>query len=246
MGIRVHKVLGWGLYNLEPGERGAEDPRVNWESPLVKYEGLSGQEYFRWLEAKRRASQDSFMFSMDWAVLAHSEGFAERNLQDCFTYQPEFGLPEVLMLTPFSRPDWRRSDDTIDYLTESYQLPGEGIREPAMKDQPDHVAVLPNAPYPFNGMFMDKRTGERLSKSLDWVRIWNSLGRHRIFEEGSEQRRMLDLLAQAAGLAGHDEAAEVVVPLVPDEIRDLAEFGQMFTGPDVWLQLRPLLYTFWG
>jgi hypothetical protein len=37
-----------------------------------------------------------------------------------------------------------------------------------------------------------------------------------------------------------------VVPKVPEEIRDLAEFGQLFTHAGVWRQLRPVLYTYWS
>jgi hypothetical protein len=233
--------MGWGLTDLTAGKRDhwRADPRVNWDSRLLKYEGASPQEYFRWLEERRRASESKFSFSLDWASLAHTDAGAKRDLSRCLTYNPEFGMPTVLVLTPLGKPDWSRYDDDMDYTMETYLRP--------RKAQTNHVEVLPHPPFPFNGFYMDNRTGERLNdRVMWWIRArsnFDSLpraGRAAALEG-------LDLLAaECTPYADHEEASRYVIPQVPEEIRDLAEYGELFTEPDVWLQLRPVLYTYWG
>lgn len=34
--------------------------------------------------------------------------------------------------------------------------------------------------------------------------------------------------------------------LVPGEVRELALLGHLFTTPDIWTSLRPVLYTCWS
>jgi hypothetical protein len=57
---------------------------------------------------------------------------------------------------------------------------------------------------------------------------------------------VLDSLAQAAGFDSHADATSNVVPVVPEEIRDLAAFAGLFTDDTIWRQLRPLLYAYWS
>lgn len=242
MGIRVHKMLGYGLADLEPGERprdGRADPRINWEASIVLWEGTSGQEYFRWLEHRRIQDKRDFRFSLDWAYLKHDQGALGTDLRDCVAYEPEFGLPEVLVIRPLSYSDWFRSDDTLDYMAETYPW--------RPQSQKSRVEVYEHGIFPFNGSYMDKRTGERVDqKVMYWIRARSDIQQVPGGTVG-ERLSVLDALAQEfTPFSTHAEADENIVPLVPEEIRDLAEFGGVFTVPDVSLQLRPMLYTYWG
>jgi hypothetical protein len=72
--------------------------------------------------------------------------------------------------------------------------------------------------------------------------------RAQITEQGgyADYDEMLDKLAERADFIDHGDAIISVVPRALHGIRDLARYGQLFTNDDVWLQLRPLLYTYWS
>jgi hypothetical protein len=234
MGIRVNKFLGYGLTDLTPGYR--SDPRINWDSPLLLCSDEkmpTAGDYFTWLEARREAAGDKFSFSLDWALLRHDEERRGPDLYDCAAYEHEYGLKEVLALRPVTKDDWARSDDDLDYMEETYPW--------SERSQQNRVQVYEHGPFPFNGSYMDKRDGRRLSDVVfPWWQMQNGT-RDREFRE-----QAADLFAVQMGFTGHAEAAENVVPEVPEEIRDLAEFGRLFTHAGVWRQLRPLIYVYWS
>ncbi|MFE0472420.1 hypothetical protein ACFW2V_12470 [Streptomyces sp. NPDC058947] len=62
----------------------------------------------------------------------------------------------------------------------------------------------------------------------------------------AERAAALDKVAPRLGLdvRNHAEAERFIVPLVPDAIRRVCEWGCLFTSSDVWRQLRPLVYTY--
>jgi hypothetical protein len=229
VGIRVHKVLGYGLTDLA-----SKDPCINWDSSLLAGQA-SAAEYYAWLEARREASPDSFRFSMDWALL-RAEGVEACGPWPWAVHDAEHGLLEVLVIRPATQKDWFRYDDTIDYMTETYPW-----REDS---QTARVQVYNHGPFPFNGSYMDARDGRKLPDLVfPWWQIMNSKVKP---EELEHTFGALDMLAREMGFAGQDEAKANIVPQVPAEIRDLAEFGQLFTHAGTWRQLRPLLYTWWG
>lgn len=111
----------------------------------------------------------------------------------------------------------------------------------------NHVEVLRHPPFPFNGFYMDSQTGDRLNdRVMWWIRARSN------YEAMPKARRAehlagLDILAaECTPYANHEEACARVIPQVPEEIRDLAEFGKVFTDPATWLTLRPMLYTYWS
>lgn len=232
MGIRVHKFLGYGLTDVKP-----KDERINWDSWLLNYEGApEPEEYLAWLESR----QDDRRFSLDYAHLKHlapSDGKWDprRSLDECCVWRDEFGLPEVLALRPFAHPDWCRFDDTIDYMEETYPWSDEW-------SQQNRVKVYEHGPWPYIARYMDKRDGRVLPQDIMvWWRLVNDNPR-----DAEGRAKALEIFAATCGFASHEEAAENVRPEVPEEIRDLAEFAALFTSETAWLQLRPLLYTYWA
>jgi hypothetical protein len=51
--------------------------------------------------------------------------------------------------------------------------------------------------------------------------------------------------AQYLGFETVEEAEENIVPVVPDEIKALCEYLEIFNDINVVNQLRPIIYTFW-
>jgi len=221
MGIRIQRILGYGLTDLAAED---EDERINWDSWLLTGEGVPTlADYLAWLE-KREA--DPPWPTLDQLCLRdHREPKAD--LYDCRAYSREFGLPEVLVLRPFGQCDWYRYDDPIDYVQETWLT---------SQPQTSHVEVIPAGLYPWVG-YMDDRTGKTLPAAImHWVRARN----------GNRPPHVLETFAKAAGLSGHEEAQAHVVPEVPQEVCDIAAFAALFTDDTVWRQLRPVLYTYWS
>lgn len=234
MGIRVHKQMGYGLSDLAHDEKGYKitDPRINAESKLFDLYDTTVEEYVEWLKSQGReeASLDAF------ALESIERSGIKLHMSDTFAWQGEFGLPNVLVLTPLTMKDWRRYDDGIDYAVETY------LWERDEDQQTNRVDHFGHGLYPWNGLHMDARTGVRIDSNLAmaWVRT------HWPNNKPDETKKLQDGLALAMGFEDRHEAERCVVPWVPEEIQDLARFGELFTDENVWTQLRPMLYTYWS
>jgi acetate kinase len=95
--------------------------------------------------------------------------------------------------------------------------------------------------YPYAGTYMDSRSGRRLD---DTVVSW--LNANHTNDDTHADQEVLETLAKRLGFANSDDALAHVVPMVPKEVRDLAIYTELFTDESVYLQLRPLLYTYWS
>jgi hypothetical protein len=137
-----------------------------------------------------------------------------------------------LVVRPAGYTRWHRYGDPID-TEEEYALYG---------DMANRAVALAGGIFPFSGLWMDTRTGERLEEPH--ASIWQRVARQ---PEGTKDRdRVLDLMAKALNFQDRAEAARSMAPFVPPEIRRLCEWAQLFTSPKVCHQLRPLLYVHWS
>jgi hypothetical protein len=235
MGIRVHKTLGYGLSDLKTEESAGwriADDRVNLDSPAFKFPPPPIEEYRAWLEERREA--DEIAIDLELSFLREPEpGDPKFDLETAVIHSGEFGLPEVLLIVPPTyQRRWSRFDDAIDYIEETY------LRKEAKDPQQNRCDVLRHGIYPFIG-YMDKRTGEKLDDRIFyWVRGTNA--------EKPLSEDELDMLAKACGFESNKDAWENVAPIVPNDITNIATFLNLFTSEDVFLQLRPILYTYWS
>jgi|ERR1035437_3399769 hypothetical protein len=233
MGIRIHKFLGYGLTDLAHEGTKLTDPRVNLASPALSYELPAIREYAKWLREENLANGTKGDLDT-WFIREQAKKKKKLNLDGCFVYSPEFGLANVLAIRPVCMHTWSRSDDSIDYAQETYlsdELTGDVTR--------DRAEEIHHGLYPWNGSYMDTRTGAALDdKILWWIRAKNS--------KSLRDQKDLDVLAVAAGFKDHAQALKYVAPEVPTEVRNLTEFANLFTSEHVWRELRPLLYTYWG
>jgi hypothetical protein len=247
MGLRLHKVIGWALTDLLPGKDGwgHADPRVNWEAEPFGHDGRTGREYLPWLAkrvADRRLPGLEQWFSLDHAMLRDPATLGRlggKGVWESVTYDTEGGLPTVLVIRPFTLPDWSRTDDSIDYAAET-NMTGTLMGDRAW------VLPLRNGIHPYNGVYMDAETGENLPhQAVQWARLRNGLA-----DQGADPEEAERVLTKAAPLftpyKTYAEAQARVVQRVPLEVRDVAEYLGLFTHAGVWRQLRPVLYTYWA
>lgn len=242
MGIRVNKLLGYGLTDVEP----YEDPRINWNSPLVSGENpneITVEKYQKFIQ--RREAEDAAAcperrnFRIESAFirwgLNKGERFELTSTVTCDDGESENGA-KVLVVRPLTERNWHRFDDMIDWMEESYlRYPGDD------GNGYDRVDLFRGTIYPYHS-YMDRRTGERLGGMIhEWVRM-----SHLVLPTPTDVPDVvLDEMARDIGFESHENAWANVVPEVPEAVRDVVEFGQLFNDSRTVLELRPMLYTFW-
>jgi hypothetical protein len=245
---RINKAIGYGLTDLQFANTTLTDARINQDSPLVRMELVPTVEgltkYVEWVAEHscsiENVDGDPVVGNSDFhAIRKRLTGKAESSrlgeLERCFIYNADYGLGNVIVLRPWTCPDWHRRDDMIDAVSDTYVdgSPGAYV---------SHVSTLRSGLYPFAG-YMHRETGECLPHEVfPWMRADYAY----THGDSSMTVRKLNLLSEAVGFADYDDAKDKIVPAVPDEIRDLAAYWQLFTDEHVWKQLRPLLYTYWS
>lgn len=236
MGIRIHKMMGYGLTDVTP-----EDPRINWDSAIFGYD-LDDEEdldlYRDWLSERGKS---------DIGLSPLLPGATKRrsSIQDCVNFgTSDGGLENVICIRPLAWTDWYRFDDSIDYVEQTASPEG----------QRDTVQVLETGIYPHIS-YMDDRVGERISfdDMHPWLWAKRELDRKIAAAAFSfpddllrDLEAPLDELAVLGGFSSHKDAMAHYRPHVPDEVRWLCEFSRLFTDPSICLQLRPMVYTWWA
>lgn len=232
MGIRIHKMIGYGLTDVRCADGRITDPRINASSRLFETENSILPEYLEYVEGTNEAKEEFGDAALEAQMLReHMEPVAGFNWP--FFWDSEFGDPSVLLLRPVAFPEWHRYDNAIDYAEET------AVHSP---NRP-RVERLPIGIYPFTGCLMDARTGldfeQRIANTFRQILFRRDRG-------NADREKFLKLAAKALGFDSVAEAERCVVPTVPGDIRRLAAWGELFTQPDGWKDLRPLLYVYWS
>jgi hypothetical protein len=244
MALRLNKALGYALTDLVDN-----DPRVNQDSPLLFWSRLEDEDehfevptldgYATWLEARAAAGEGGFGTRTEAKLLRseRSRRLHHLELTDAVVHQTESGPETLLLIPPVSLHRWCREDDSIDYI-EASLLPDGGRDNTLVK--------LQRGIGTHEGRFMDV-DGTELNKDAQQFAYFSGLDMPE--DELDNIAARIKPLAPADDrrmYSGAVEARERIVPLVPSDLRRLADYGQMFTSDDVWKQLRPVLYTYWA
>ncbi|HEX9226506.1 MAG TPA: hypothetical protein VF885_07585, partial [Arthrobacter sp.] len=235
----------------------ANDPRINWESPLLDFTAAPTFTDFADHLDTVKGREVSWLDPAD-TVRRLGQAHPSRGLDDCVAYNAETGSDKVLVLVPPSQAaDWMRSDDTFDYIEAHFG--DEPNTNPVVRELRMGIA-------PFDGLWMDKWTGIELRKTERFRRLLQSgvaspeelLTAARFIApvpDFDEYEALASLVlgtpiekpATGDGPFFKDSgvAAERLVRLVPAEVRELAAFGNLFTSPGTWASLVPVHYTYW-
>lgn len=233
MGIRIRKAMGYALLDLEATEEGdITDSRINSDSAFAKYERLpSLEKYKAWLNnlSEEEADTNEHRSAMTEASMIDqlvTPNDPNRSLTDAVIFESEMGLPNVILFQPVSSYDWNHNDDPIDYAL-------------ATNMEPTVTEIKPIFPY---DTWMDKRDGRRIksSDSAEWNQISNS---DMDFES---KQHYLAGLCISMGFDTADELEDNMVPIVPDAVRLLIEYLEIFCSKDTCNELRPVVYTYWS
>lgn len=243
MGIRVNKLIGYGLTDIQYDKYTMTDPRIRTDSILFDWDNPDFEDAEAYLKFLETVDDGKFELQM-YRTLSTVENLADKykfnDPRHCFHWGPEYGMGNVLAIRDFTHVDSHRSADIIDWVEETYV----GIDG----SQVNWVRELPDGPFPHNGFFMDSETGNKFTKENYEL----ALGFKRLTNYG-EENDTLDVfrnselsLVEKLGYSSFDEAYKRIVPNVPREIRNLCEFGKLFIDPSDVRLLRPIIYCWWS
>lgn len=239
MGIRIHKVIGYGLtdltiphaeYDLKLDER--FDPNGFFCHEYDDREHhFTMKEFYVQLELLCANDTDFNAMELHW--LKHEikdKKFTDFN--NIFVWDAEFGESNVcVFISPTSRDQWYRYDDTIDYYDEG----GEHSISTGVQNR---VVVMDRPLYPYEG-WIDLRT-------LPPKRADNIITHLRRIVRDSKVDLDLEKLLQKTGFDSIEELKDNIVPMIPNELIEVIRYLKVFKDPNTVYQLRPMIYVYWG
>ncbi len=243
MGIRIKKVLGYGFVDLKAKDGRLIDDRFNpaWleNTWLAEPKGKTIKGYFEFTRAQHDAAEEHRLSDIHlFPDITFREG--EPALHHFLTWDPEFGMPEVMVLTPITGTEWVRRDDMIDYYEERAR--GHFGVEP-------YVQVLDVPLYPYDS-YINRETGERANNS---VREWIYMFRNSTLDLKDPKltpkmyhthHDMIRLALDELGCSLHwTEKWNVGIP---EQIQDYCKYVEMFKENSTIYTMVPMLYTYWS
>jgi hypothetical protein len=243
MGIRIKRMLGYGLVDVKCEQYRIVDERFNPDSVLFadyqeREEEFNKEKYLAFCEKH----SDGFEFDLILEIMELKKKDCRWDYYDSFKHDGEYGLPHVLCILPACCPDWYQHDNIIDYYTAN--LEAKKTRNYCACS----VEVMEDGIYPWNASFIDKRTGKRIDSvvACAFLRLVNA---QRDAEAAGKPKNLgydMDVLAKVCGFESAAEAMEFMRPKVPDVIVNLCRFGKLFKDEATIRDLVPMLYTYWS
>jgi hypothetical protein len=256
MGVRFHKVLGYGITGLSVDESGmhTNDPRINLESPIFDgenddYTDEAYRDHLQEITADLTVDSDPYdpRFELSFEKFAMEDLIKKQKGASWeayrgVVYSGEYGdAATLLVIPPGMANEWSRYGDALDHA--EAQINGD--------DGMPSVRFIDTPLYPFYG-WMDARTGDSLSKDDKTKRevtetLLQAIDSPRLVDD--EKKRLKALLAKHLELWGFTDLNDykaTIVPAIPAGVKDLCGWLNIFTDEDGWKALRPMLYTYWG
>jgi hypothetical protein len=240
MGIRIHKMIGYGLTNVHYKKYKITDKRFSKQW----LENEDGQEfdreaYVKWLKEKLAEYPEGYedrsfdynkksAIQMEIRFFQNDERAKRLDYYDTFVHQAEFGDPKVFCVVPFCEvSQWKRYDDIIDYTEEcSSYAEGACIK----------VRKLFGGIYPYIGTLMDSRDGRKIPQT--------GVTYSMLVDKKSPLDH--DSIIKLTGFETIKEVRSYLKPYIPEPIQLLCEYSGIFSDPKVVFQLVPILYIYWS
>lgn len=240
MGLRVNKVLGWGLTNIKTNQdKEIVDSRINKDGYLFR-DGEYDEKTWTF-KGFKKFWQDNFIDGLELSLFKEFLEYEEINFTKSVFYNSEFGLPEVLLITISQKyrdsDKWHRWDEIIDFQEETFN-----------HNQNSRYQIYPFGIFPWEGSFCDSE-GQR------WVdqngKPFSSIAREFVKTKINKNLDMSQVeaaqtyWAKMLGFDSIEEADRNIVPILPEEIIMKCKYLQLFNNNKTIYQLRPMLYVFW-
>jgi len=249
MGIRIHKVLGYGLADVKT------DPEKDWEITDERFnpngwfgrymgnddfdeeEHFSREGFLKYIKEKHNAMHKDDFDRMDYLLLMHElEGRAEgKRHWDIYTsvvWDGEFGDPNIMLFVPPCSDDWQRYDDIIDYYDPVNSDPKDGIINSLI---PINRPLWPYESWINTKEMPPKRLNHMQQQSLY---TWRNM----------DHNKMKDprIVLQGIGVETEEELKAYIAPIIPIQVVELLKYLKIFNDERHIYELRPMIYGYWG
>lgn len=226
MGIRIHKVLGYGLKHCKFNK----DPRFNeWVFSNNEPENIKETIIKEYQQRKVDPTNIcDFDDAYDLQYLTNTGWFKDEkpvkslDVYDFIKYNQfaaEKGRGSIIFTSPMNK-DWYRYDDIIDY----YDL----------DEQKGSVRLIKDGVYPMNASYIDRRTGERVK------------GYHGSLEMYKNHHNYIDDdIKTKYNVKSYNEFCVNIVPVIPSLIVNFCNIFKVFKNPMMVYRLKPMILTYW-
>jgi hypothetical protein len=250
MGIRIHKVMGYGITDLQTHKGYITDPRFNLQSvPFLNWDDDSEEPeddledatgYFKYIEAlrkNRREGATMLDLGYDYYTLKRDLG-KKHSVLSSIVFNFEMGSPNTLCLVPVGQQDsWMRYDDPIDYEEEFIRSSKKKSKNADLKPRVDLIPKDNLYPY---SEYDDIRTGERVKdENLRTVRSMIELN----LIEGEQLDSFIN---SQLGIASYEEFKQYIVPRTPQDLVDLVNYTKLLTDIKYIRDFKPMIYSYWS
>jgi hypothetical protein len=246
MGIRIHKVLGYGFLRC----KFEKDPRFNDHVFNYKHpeyiEGDIRPRLIKYLEEKVKSpdeGRDNFEYKLELSALKRigmydnlkDESISLTDVIRCNDMEST-GIGPVIFTIPYNK-DWHRYDDIIDYVEETQKpVNQEGCL--------DNVQLItdcegqPSGIYPYNVGFINRNTGKQIIDTAGnrWF-LTRTLREQGVKELKKDNKWGFKTLV---------EWQRHVVPKLPYFIDFFCDCFNIFKDPKTKYRLRPMIFTYWS
>ena len=240
MGIRVHKVIGYGFDDLtiKTGQFDiCLDSRFNPDGySCASYEDREKKwpmEEFQ-VQLKTMAANTNDWDSINYALLNQCIDRGDFiDFDYLMTWDTEGGLPNVCVFVPPGNSErWCQNDGQIDYYEETIR-----------NNQEPHVLLINRTIYPYD-VYVDlrdnppSRVKDRLYRDAKFMPL------------NTDDQEMItkfrDVVVEDMGFDTWEELDKTIVPMVPSELIAALIYLKVFKDPMDAYHLKPMIYTYWG
>lgn len=274
MGIRINKVIGYGLQNLrtkrlEPKNKHSviipNDRRWDYDLHQQKWDNsreTSLSKFLEWCKdnekmlveraAAEKLLDEQHCKSDHWLMVSGIEDRLEKKdiswtaPYSCVEWDSEYGLKNVMNFTPAEHyHDWRRHDDAIDYYEETLRCRSKKIA---------HTGI-----YPYDSTLRQFREPnsdikKKLEKYRKEVYDFSKSGRANCMSGGNYNQLIGKWDKKIAPIVKDEDVLRHLVndwrPIVPIGVLALIEYLGSFPDPygqhGIVNSLRPMVYVYWA
>jgi hypothetical protein len=274
MGVRVNKVIGYGLTDVEFKESGSSevlcDPRFRKDGYVAQHltdydaaeDTYSVKAWRKFLTAKWKTrnslKRKTDRFHVTFALEDEKRAW-ERELQfqsfgtawtpkSCFEVFPDCGDVRYLIFVPPTRLYAGRED------WKRYDDTLDWVEETEFHEQEWRVQTMRWRPIPPYDTWIDSRTGKHVTSNARqpdprmFAEICSDNKPWWRHKTSSEKRSLLcryNAMAKTFGFSTIREAREYMIPEIPMGIQLFCEFGKIFKNPKTIRDLRPMFAVYW-